>query len=376
MADQKLHPAVTVSNIRTFVPITLDNEAADYNTWSELFRIHCTVFLVADHLQPRPSTAVASSTDKEKQTAPPHTDSWERLETIVLQWIYGTISTGLLKTVIKKSTTAYDAWKAIDNLFQDNKATRALLLKQKFANTRLENFSSMHDYCQQLKVLSDQLNNVDAPVDEHDLVLQTIAGLTEQYETVGTILQNTQPLPSFFHVRSQLCMNETTKANQALHSSQQTATALHVQSQPRPPRNTNFPAPSNSSDSTRGRSRSRGRGRGRSPSQSNSSRSQTNQPNQPNHSTQPQHPYIIFPNTWATNQWASLLNNSYNPQSNTTPPCHYPSTPRPNNSPDGSVRRSQMRNCETSSFYYHVQKCPHHLMNEMEEVTRGKSRFN
>ncbi|XP_076920330.1 uncharacterized protein LOC143581423 [Bidens hawaiensis] len=123
MADQKLHPAVTVSNIRTFVPITLDNEVADYHTWSELFRIHCTAFLVADHLQPSPSPAAASSTDKEKQTAPPHTDSWERLDTIVLQWIYGTISTGLLKTVIKKSTTAYDAWKAIENLFQDNKAT-------------------------------------------------------------------------------------------------------------------------------------------------------------------------------------------------------------------------------------------------------------
>ncbi|XP_076908128.1 uncharacterized protein LOC143564868 [Bidens hawaiensis] len=323
MADQKLHPAVTVSNIRTFIPIILDNEASDYNTWSELFRIHCTAFLVADHLKPRPSSPAATSSSASSP------DSWERLDAIVLQWIYGTISTGLLKTVIKKSTTAYDAWKVIENLFQDNKATRALLLKQKFTNTRLENFSSMHEYCQELKVLADQLNNVDAPVDEHDLVLQTITGLTEQYETVGTILQNTKPLPTFIGVRSQLCMNETTKANQALHSSQQAATALHVQSHTRPPSDhTNNASPNNASDSTRGRGRSRGRGRGRSSSsQPNRSRGQTT------YTAQTQHPYIIFPNNWANTQWASLLNNTYSPQLNHTPPCPYPSTPQPNSSP-------------------------------------------
>ncbi|XP_021985171.1 uncharacterized protein LOC110881112 [Helianthus annuus] len=276
MADNKLHPAVTVNNIRTSVPITLDNDAADYNTWLELFRIHCTAFLVADHLKPRDPPVAASLSDKEKQSAPPAVGSWERLDAMVLQWIYGTISPGLLKTVIKKSTTAYDAWKAIENIFQDNKATRALYLKQKFATTRLENFSSMHEYCQEIKVLADQLNNVDAAVDEQDLVLQTIAGLTEQYETVGTILQNTKPLPSFFEVRSQLCMNETTKANQAIHSAHQAATALHTQGQTRSsPITSHTTAGQPPSDVTRGRGRSRGCGRGRSsPSQSNRSRGQ------------------------------------------------------------------------------------------------------
>ncbi|XP_076918549.1 uncharacterized protein LOC143579017 [Bidens hawaiensis] len=313
MADQKLHPTVTVSNIRTFVPVNLDNEAADYNTWSELFRIHCTAFLVADHLEPRPSPAATLSPDKDKQSASPPNDSWERLDAIVLQWIYGTISTGLLKTVIKKRTTVYDAWKATENLFQDNKATRALFLKQGFANTRLENFSSMHEYCQEIKVLADQLNNVDAPVDENDIVLQTLNGLTEKYETVATVLQNTKTLPSFFEVRSQLCMNETTKANQALHSSQQPATALHAQSQTH-----SSAAPHTTSDSTRRRGHSRGRVRGRSlSSQPNRSRGQIHHP------TQNQHPYIIFPNNWASNQWAN-----YSPQPNQTPPCPYPSTPR------------------------------------------------
>ncbi|XP_021979216.1 uncharacterized protein LOC110875329 [Helianthus annuus] len=215
MADQKLHPAVTVSNIKAFIPITLDHEALDYNNWSELFRLHCTAYLVADHLSPRTPPAAA---DKDKENETPGSssspaDSWERLDAIVRQWMYGTISTDLLKTVIKTRTTAYDAWKAIESLF-------------------LENFSSTAVYCQELKVFSDQLSNVDAPVDEQTLVLQTIAGLTEQYETVSTILQNTKPLPSFFDIRSQLCMNETTKASHALHSATQASTALLTQSRP------------------------------------------------------------------------------------------------------------------------------------------------
>ncbi|KAJ0431850.1 putative RNA-directed DNA polymerase [Helianthus annuus] len=325
MADNKLHPAVTVSNIKHFVYVTLDNDAADYNMWSELFRIHCTAFLVADHLEPRP-TKDTSSSSTEKQTTSSPTDSWERLDAIVLQWIYGTISQGLLKTIIKKGTTAYDAWVAIKNLFQDNKATRALHLKQQFANTRLENFSSMNEYCQTLKVLADQLSNVDAAVDEQDLVLQTLAGLTEQYETVGTILQNTKPLPSFVEVRSQLCMNETTKANQAMHSANKAATALHVHS-PSSPATPSSATPTHS-DPMRGRPKTRGRGRGRSSSsQSTRPRSQNNQYPQPNH------PYIIFPNNWASTQWANFQNNlnRFSPQQS-NPPCPYPSTPRSNTS--------------------------------------------
>ncbi|XP_076943820.1 uncharacterized protein LOC143614203 [Bidens hawaiensis] len=320
MADSKIHPAVIVSNIKTFIPIILDNESSDYNTWSKLFQIHCTTFLVSDHVSPR-------STDKQKQsTSTSPADSWERLDAIVLQWIYGTISTNLLKTVIKTKTTAYDAWKAIESLFQDNKATCALFLKQKFANTRLENFPSMAAYCQEIKVISDQLNNVDAPLEEQDLVLQTLGGLIEQYETIATVLQNTKPLPSFFEVRSQLCMNETSKANKSLQAASQTATALHVHSRNTSASNPYIPTTDTWPDYGRGRGRSRSRGRGRSNSQTTRGRGSP-------YTTQSQHPYIIFPNNWANTQWANLLNQTqvFSPQLNQNPPCPYPSVPKPNN---------------------------------------------
>ncbi|MFS7923072.1 hypothetical protein Hanom_Chr03g00256511 [Helianthus anomalus] len=72
---------------------------------------------------------------------------------------------------MKRGTTAYAAWTTLESLFRDNKGIRALYLKQKLATTRLENFSSVTAYCQEVKVLADQLTNVDAPVDEQTLVL-------------------------------------------------------------------------------------------------------------------------------------------------------------------------------------------------------------
>ncbi|XP_076957454.1 uncharacterized protein LOC143632929 [Bidens hawaiensis] len=192
--ESKIHPTVTVSNIKNFVTITLDNENAQYNTWSELFRIHCTAYLVDDHLQPRPAASSSffgsvadkerstADKDKEKSTADKDTgsDQWKRLDAIVLQWIYGTISMDLLQTIMKKNSTAFDAWVALENLFHDNKSSRALHLQSKLTNTRLESFKDMASYCQEIKVLADQISNVDVPLSNTQLVLKVLGGLPEQ----------------------------------------------------------------------------------------------------------------------------------------------------------------------------------------------------
>ncbi|XP_022042261.1 uncharacterized protein LOC110944925 [Helianthus annuus] len=157
--DNKLHPAMTVSNIKNVVPITLEVETVHYTTWAELFQNSCKAYQVHDHLEPRkPAPATTSSgSDKDKVTAPPSDDEalWSRLDAIVKQWIYGTISPDLLHTILTPGQTAYDAWTTLANLFRDNKNTRPVFLQQEFSNIRLENFPNMSAYCQQVKLLSD-----------------------------------------------------------------------------------------------------------------------------------------------------------------------------------------------------------------------------
>ncbi|XP_022024272.1 uncharacterized protein LOC110924585 [Helianthus annuus] len=150
MSSSTIHPAVTVNNIKNFIPLILDSQTEHYNTWAELFVLHCKAYDVFDHLQAR-DTGTSSSTEKEKEkeTIPKHTylESWERIDSIVLQWIYGTISQDLMHTIMITNTTAYDAWCRLKNSFLDNQAARTITIQNKFFNTRLEQFSTMAEYC-------------------------------------------------------------------------------------------------------------------------------------------------------------------------------------------------------------------------------------
>ncbi|XP_022003739.1 uncharacterized protein LOC110901204 [Helianthus annuus] len=188
----------------------------------------------------------------------------------------------------------------------------------------------MATYCQELKVIADQLNNVEAPVDDQSLMLQTLAGLTDSYEAVATVLGNTKPLPSFNEVRSQLCMNETRKANQAITSAHSAGSALHTTarpaaSQPPSPNNTSHPTDYRTDTGyNRGRSRGWGRGRGR------PSWNRNRQPNPPAQQFSAQFPWPFGPPTWPntpqqTTQWPTWA----------SPPCPYPTTPQPNSNTSG-----------------------------------------
>ncbi|XP_022004195.1 uncharacterized protein LOC110901702 [Helianthus annuus] len=218
---EKIHPAITVNNIRNSIPVLLEFESSQYGLWSELFQNHCRAFQVIDHLSPPATTTASSSSegDKDKdKTSKPTDELWSRLDAIVKQWIYGTISNDLLNTIVVPNMSAYDAWSAIEGLFQDNKNSRATYLMQKFATTRLDGFPNMSAYCQAIKSLTDQLANVGAPLDNKRLVVHLLASLTDQYEGISTILQQKEPTPSFYETQSQLCMIESQRAEKALYA--------------------------------------------------------------------------------------------------------------------------------------------------------------
>ncbi|XP_074336649.1 uncharacterized protein LOC141673812 [Apium graveolens] len=225
-------------------------ESGQYASWSELFKIHCRAFLVHDHLSPMPDTPKPVTSPSNKESQPPKPDDeWDRLDAIVL-----------LHTILKPNSTAYAAWIAIQNIFQDNKSSRAIHLLHKFSNTRWDGFPNVSAYCQELKVLADQLANVNTPVDNDRLVLQLIAGLNEQYEGIATILQQQEPLPSFYTARSKLVQVESRKAEQALHASKNAGTALATGTSRQLPYDNR---PDFTYERSRGRGRFRGRGRGR-----------------------------------------------------------------------------------------------------------------
>ncbi|KAJ9562600.1 hypothetical protein OSB04_007760 [Centaurea solstitialis] len=218
--DPKTHPAVTVTNIKNFIPFTLEMESGQYTSWAELFRIHCRAFQVANHINssaapPRSTPSSSTATEADKTKVASEFEAWSRLDAIVLQWIYSTISNDLLHTILKPNTTASQAWTALENIFQDSRNTRAIYLDSKFVSTRLDQHPNVSSYCQAMKMIADQLANVGNPVNNQRLVLQLIAGLNDSYEGVAMLIQQTNPLPDFYEVRSKLVMKEARKAHQA-----------------------------------------------------------------------------------------------------------------------------------------------------------------
>ncbi|XP_071687222.1 uncharacterized protein [Rutidosis leptorrhynchoides] len=135
---------------------------------------------VLDHNIPTTTDDSSSTTTPVTPTQPPALPAnWDRLDSIVLQWIYGTISLDLLRTVYKEDSTAQQAWDCLKGIFHDNRNSRAVHLQHQFTNTRIENFPDASAYCQELKLLADQLGNVGPAIEEDILVLQLITGLND-----------------------------------------------------------------------------------------------------------------------------------------------------------------------------------------------------
>ncbi|KAJ0510845.1 putative RNA-directed DNA polymerase [Helianthus annuus] len=336
--DNKTHPALMVTNIRNFVPFTLEMESGQYNSWAELFKIHCRAFLVYDHIDATvnpPTLSPPQAKDKDAE-APPKAktitqedlDLWHRLDAIVLQWIYSTISNDLLHTILKTNATALEAWTSLQDIFQDNKNERALFLEHKLVTTRLENYPNMSAYCQAVKMLADQLSNVGAPFTNQRIVLQLIGGLTSAYDGIAMIIQHIKPLPGFYEVRSRLCMEESRKANQAHYEAVGSGTALHAQHQRSTGDYRNQPSRGGRGGRGRGRGRGDGRGRGSSSASSYGRGSSSNSGTQgPNSSAWPGSYGPMQNSTWPNQQPQAQAQWSY-------PPCPYPATPtRPQQRP-------------------------------------------
>jgi hypothetical protein len=226
----KFHSAFGITNVKSIIPITLDNDSSLYISWSALFQVQACVHNVLDHI-------ITPTDEKERQTAEATKKNdpglWKRLDAVILQWMYATVTQDILSYILVINDTAENCWKRIAAMFQDNKHSRAVHLEHQFTNTNLEDFPSTKAYCNRLKLLADQLANVDSPVNNTRLVLKMISGLTDSYAGFVTYIQQHDPLPTFETAKSRLELEESTMAQrvarESSHSSSQEALLMKSQ---------------------------------------------------------------------------------------------------------------------------------------------------
>ncbi|CAA7034192.1 unnamed protein product [Microthlaspi erraticum] len=153
-----------ISQIKAYIPVILDMTKFNYNLWRELFETHCSTFGVLEHI------------DGTGNPSPEILKAWKERDGLVKMWIYRTLSESLLDTVITAKCTARELWISIENLFRDNKEARALQFDHELRTATIGD-QTIHEYCKNLKTLSDLLTNmVSEPRSIHSNPIQPIVG--------------------------------------------------------------------------------------------------------------------------------------------------------------------------------------------------------
>ncbi|KAG7534465.1 hypothetical protein ISN45_Aa08g020180, partial [Arabidopsis thaliana x Arabidopsis arenosa] len=199
-APQTHERAFGVTNIKSNIPLILDLDDHNYDAWRELFMTHCLTFDVLGHLD---GTLLPANT---KDAA------WHKRDGLVKLWIYGTLAPPLFRSSFETGGTARDIG---DRTIQE--------------------------YCQKIISLADLLSNVDAPVNERNLVMYLLNGLNEKFDSIINVIKHKYPFPTFAVAKSMLEMEESRlkksqrfSATRTDHASSSTALTVAATSPPTP----------------------------------------------------------------------------------------------------------------------------------------------
>jgi len=169
--------------------MTLELRPSNYTKWSTAFNAMCRKFGLLSHLD------VVSPT--------PTDDAWVQADFCIRSWIFGTVSDSVLNLAMTGAQqTAGQLWTAIADLYQANKAPRAVFLSHEF-HSLTQGDSSIDEYCVRMKEAADNLRDVGQTITEPNLVLNLLRGLNEKYQSIADNIAAQEPL-TFAVARNQL----------------------------------------------------------------------------------------------------------------------------------------------------------------------------
>nr|GFA02538.1 hybrid signal transduction histidine kinase M [Tanacetum cinerariifolium]GFA51224.1 hybrid signal transduction histidine kinase M [Tanacetum cinerariifolium] len=140
-----------ITNIKNYIPLVLDLNELNNDSWSELFILYYNSFGVLNIIK-------GTSSANERATK-----EWGKIDSLVKLWIFRTISKPLLQRVLKKNISR----------------------------------------------IADLLANIDSPVDEKNIVTYAINDLLDKYEGVAGIIRHRETPPTFAQAQSMVLLDES-----------------------------------------------------------------------------------------------------------------------------------------------------------------------
>ena len=167
-------------NVKTHVPMTLELRPSNHTKWSAAFRAMCGKFGLLSYL-----TVVDPI---------PTNDAWVQADFCIRSWIFGTVSDSVLNLAMDgDQQTTGQLWVAITNLYQANKAPRAIFLSHEF-HSMTQGDSTIDEYCVRMKEVADGLRDLGQTITESSLVLNLLRGLNEKYQSITDNIAGREPL--------------------------------------------------------------------------------------------------------------------------------------------------------------------------------------
>ncbi|PKU59058.1 Retrovirus-related Pol polyprotein from transposon TNT 1-94 [Dendrobium catenatum] len=201
-----------VSNLRTLVPTQLSTD--NYAIW----RSQIVKLLRANGFE----QFLASSDhdlDRQEPTSEPgnisngDTTVWSLTDQNLSAAICSTISSIVLPYVLCLESTAA-VWKALETIFQSSNRSKVIQLKNELHNIQM-NEQSMLQYLTAIKNLVDQIAAAGAKIENEDVIMYILNGLTPAYQAFKTTIRTMQTSLSLDNFYSLLISEEIHVKNDA-----------------------------------------------------------------------------------------------------------------------------------------------------------------
>ncbi|XP_071685228.1 uncharacterized protein [Lolium perenne] len=157
------------------VPVKLSTTAGNFFPWKTYFGLLFREYDLLDH--------VDGTIDL---LAMPHDAEWLAIDATIIRWFYQTVSNDIFRTVVCDGDSAHTVWAKITGLFTDNKIQRVTFLQQEFFGTHQNDLSD--DYALKLKSLSDELRDLEFPIDDKIMLSTLSVGLGKDLSNAASNL--------------------------------------------------------------------------------------------------------------------------------------------------------------------------------------------
>ncbi|MCI06736.1 hypothetical protein A2U01_0027796, partial [Trifolium medium] len=156
-----------------------------------------------DGTKPCPSKHLANNTT----AVNPAFTHWVRQDQLILHGIVSSVAATVV-THLGTVKNSNQAWEILKTMYAGRSRVRIMALKQRISNFRKGN-QSMATYLQGIKAISDELSIIDHPLDETDLVIHTLNGLSVEYREISAALRSRESPVIFAELHEKLMDFET-----------------------------------------------------------------------------------------------------------------------------------------------------------------------